>query len=200
MIADPVFDRSDPRLGSAALKPESGAGTAAPLAESQDRSTASSTLQRSADDTGFAGGRFSRLPSTRLEARYIVALSPEGKALRALDFDANKTTATSPELANYQIVHFATHALLNNRHPELSGLVLSLIDRNGEQQDGFLRLHDIYNLNLSADMVVLSACRTALGKGIKRRNSGTDPGFHIRGRKSRVGESLESGHDDATAG
>jgi CHAT domain-containing protein len=49
----------------------------------------------------------------------------------------------------------------------LSGVVLSLVDRNGRPQNGFLRLYDIYNLRLSADLVVLSACRTALGQEIK---------------------------------
>ena len=60
-------------------------------------------------------------------------------------------------MGRYRIVHFATHALLNNDHPELSGIVLSLVDQQGRSTDGFLRLNEIYNLNLSADLVVLSA-------------------------------------------
>src|SRR5207302_2861076 len=71
------------------------------------------------------------------------------------------------ELAQYRIIHFATHGLLNSKHPELSGIVLSLVDEKGEPQDGFLRLNQIYNLKLPADLVVLSACQTALGKEIK---------------------------------
>jgi CHAT domain-containing protein len=73
----------------------------------------------------------------------------------------------NPELAQYRIVHFATHSLLNNEKPELSGVVLSLVDRSGRRQNGFLRLYDIYNLRLGAELVVLSACRTALGQEIK---------------------------------
>src|SRR5262249_24490697 len=72
-------------------------------------------------------------------------------------------TALKPDLGEYRIVHFATHTLLNNEHPELSAVVLSLIDRGGKPQDGFLRLYDIYNLRLSSDLGVLSACQTALG-------------------------------------
>jgi CHAT domain-containing protein len=72
-----------------------------------------------------------------------------------------------PEIGRYRIVHFATHSLLDNQHPELSGVVLSLFDRSGHPQNGFLRLYDIYNLRLASDLVVLSACQTALGGEIK---------------------------------
>jgi CHAT domain-containing protein len=64
-------------------------------------------------------------------------------------------------------VHFATHGLLDSERPSLSGLVLSMVDERGARQNGYLRLHDIYNLRLDADLVVLSACQTALGKEIK---------------------------------
>jgi CHAT domain-containing protein len=73
----------------------------------------------------------------------------------------------SNELDQYRIVHFATHGIINNYHPELSGIVLSLVDAKGQPQNGFLRLYDLYNLKLSADLVVLSACQTALGKEIR---------------------------------
>ena len=85
--------------------------------------------------------------------------SPRQRVAQSPDFDANKTTAISSEMSHYRIVHFATHALLNNDHPELSGIVLSLVDRQGHGVDGFLRLNEIYNLNLPADLVVLSACK-----------------------------------------
>src|SRR5207302_2165647 len=63
--------------------------------------------------------------------------------------------------------HFATHGLLNSVHPELSGLVFSTVDKNGKSQDSMLRLHEIFNLSLNAELVVLSTCETALGKDIK---------------------------------
>src|SRR5438132_13480494 len=83
--------------------------------------------------------------------------------MKALDFEASRATFESPDLRQYRIIHFATHSLLNSQHPELSGVVLSLVDREGRPQNGFLRLYEIYNLKLGADLVVLSACRTALG-------------------------------------
>jgi CHAT domain-containing protein len=73
----------------------------------------------------------------------------------------------SKELSKYRIVHFATHGVVDFQHPELSGIVLSMVDEKGQPQDGYLRLHDIYNLNLPADLVVLSACQTGIGKQIK---------------------------------
>jgi len=64
-------------------------------------------------------------------------------------------------------VHFATHGLLNNERPDLSGIVLSLVDAKGTEQNGFLLANEIYELNLPAELVVLSGCRTGLGKEVK---------------------------------
>jgi CHAT domain-containing protein len=119
--------------------------------------------------------------------------------MQSLDFDANRTTATSPELAQYRLVHFATHGLLDSEHPELSGLVLSLVDERGIPQSGFLALQDIYNLNLPADLVVLSACATGLGKEIKGEGlMGLTRGFMYAGA-TRVVASLWDVDDAATA-
>ncbi len=126
-------------------------------------------------------------------------LVPAGAGMKAVDFAANRATATNPALSQYRLVHFATHGLLNSEHPELSGIVLSLLNENGEEQDGFLRLHEIYNLNLPADLVVLSACETALGKEIKGEGLvGLTRGFMYAGA-ARVVSSLWSVRDNATA-
>jgi CHAT domain-containing protein len=104
-----------------------------------------------------------------------------------------------PEIGQHRIVHFATHGFLNEEHPELSGLVLSLVDEQGRHQDGFLRLHDIYNLNLPVDLVVLSACNSALGKEIRGEGLvGIVRGFMYAGA-ARVVASLWKVEDEATA-
>ena len=162
-----------------------------------DESKTESDLVRSANETGLPS--FERLIHTRKEAEAIVALAPPDQGFKALDFAASRATATSPELAKYAIVHFATHGLINNQHPDLSGIILSLVDQQGHPQDGFLRLYDIYNLKLGADLVVLSACQTALGKEIKGEGLvGLTRGFMHAGAP-RVVASLWQIDDRATA-
>jgi CHAT domain-containing protein len=142
---------------------------------------------------------FTRLPFTRREAESVIALTPRGTGLKATDFGASRALAMSGQLSQYRILHFATHGLLNSERPELSGLVFSLVDREGKPQDGFLRLHEIYNLQLNADLIVLSACETGLGKEIKGEGLiGLTRGFMYSGAP-RVVASLWNVDDLATA-
>ncbi len=128
-----------------------------------------------------------------------MAVAPPGQAMMATGFDASRAMATSPELSQYRIVHFATHGVLNDQHPGLSGFILSLVDEQGRPQDGFLRLNDIYNLKLPADLVVLSACNTALGKDVRGEGLvGIVRGFMYAGA-ARVVASLWKVDDEATA-
>ncbi len=154
VLADPVFSNNDPRVAAARL------GRPAPI----EKDTPAVAL-RSGADGGLDGLR--RLRFSRQEADAIARLAGTEAKLEAVDFAANRKLATSDELGQYRVVHFATHGIINNSHPELSGIVLSLVDEKGQPQNGFLRLYDLYNLKLSADLVVLSACQTALGKEIR---------------------------------
>ena len=163
IFADPVFEQDDPRVWSArtAMKP-------ARSAQSGERSFRD-LITRTPDELGFdnQAASFERLPFTLLEAQEISKIVPATQTKLALGFDANLRAVMDPELRRYRIIHFATHGLLNNSYPELSGIVLSLVDESGHRQDGFLRLNEIYNLHLAADLVVLSACRTGLGKEVR---------------------------------
>jgi CHAT domain-containing protein len=145
VFADPVFAASDPRIG--------GRSAAIPDAD----------LVRSVKDAGL---ELKRLPSTRAEAETITQLIA-GRSRKVLDFAASRKTVLREDLGRYRFVHFATHALVNAQHPHLSGIVLSLVDEKGTPVDGFVRVHDIFALDAAADLVVLSACRTAMGKELR---------------------------------
>jgi CHAT domain-containing protein/tetratricopeptide (TPR) repeat protein len=207
VIADPVFDGEDVRVrGTAKVIKARGAGalaqdaTATAVTKTDPASTRE--VDRAAGEAGLAGdsaGRIRRLPFSRHEAEMILASVPAGSGMKAVDFKATRETATSAELGQYRIVHFATHGLLNGEHPELSGIILSLVDQNGRDRDGFLRLHEVYNLRLSADLVVLSACQTALGKQVRGEGLvGLVRGFMYAGAKGVVA-SLWKVDDEATA-
>jgi CHAT domain-containing protein/Flp pilus assembly protein TadD/flagellar biosynthesis chaperone FliJ len=144
--------------------------------------------------------KFTPLPGTRQEAENILKLVPENtQKTSAFDFDANLQAATNPQLNQYRIAHFATHGILNTEFPELSGIVLSLVDQNGKNVNGFLRLNQIFNLKLQADLVVISACQTGLGKEIKGEGLvGLTRGFMYAG-SPRLLVSLWKVDDQATA-
>lgn len=140
-----------------------------------------------------------RLPFTRQEAQTISSLFPSASTRQILDFDASRTTATEGSLANYQIVHFATHGITNTENPELSGIVMSMVDDKGNLVNGFLRLTDIFNLKLAANLVVLSACQSGMGQNIKGEGMvGLTRGFMYAGAQ-RVAVSLWSVDDEGTA-
>jgi CHAT domain-containing protein len=188
VLADPVFELDDPRLAGKA-----------PVAEKSG--PADSDARRALRDIGSLRGTglgIPRLVSTRWEADAILAAAPGGTTLRALDVDASRATAMSPDLAQYRMIHFATHGVANNEQPGLSGILLSMVDERGRLQNGFLRLDDIYNLDLPADLVVLSACNSALGKTVDGEGLvGIVRGFMYAGAR-RVVASLWKVDDEAT--
>ncbi|HKQ73873.1 MAG TPA: CHAT domain-containing protein [Blastocatellia bacterium] len=198
-LADPVFDTSDPRL-ALSRKKSSASGLVANVRSAESSSAASplpSELARSV--RSFNRDGFDRLVFSNEEAEFITSRAPRNSTLKATGFEATRRLVASGELAQYRIVHFATHGLINSENPELSGLVLSLVDEKGKPQDGFLRMSEIFNLRLPADLVVLSACQTALGKEIKGEGLvGLTRGFMYAGAE-RVTASLWQVDDQATS-
>jgi len=172
IFADPVFDTRDSRIDSAA--------------------------SRSVTDAGL-GMNLPRLPFTRQEAQAIAGLVPAAGRMEALDFEATRALLLSKDLGRYQMLHLATHAIVNTEHPELSGIVLSQVDKSGNPIDGVVRLLDLYQMRLAANLVVLSACETALGKQIRGEGLvGLTRGFMYAGAP-RVVASLWKVNDRATA-
>lgn len=142
-------------------------------------------------------GQASTLASIALNYQNLELVSPKD-SLQALDFDANYNWVTNPQLSQYRIIHFATHGFADNINPELSGIVLSLIDKQGKPIRGYLRLNDIFNLELPADLVVLSACNTGRGKQVQGEGLvGLTRGLMYAGSQ-RVVVSLWSVNDEGT--
>ncbi|BAY33799.1 TPR domain protein [Nostoc carneum NIES-2107] len=185
VIADPIFSLNDERVK---VKP--------PTQGNSNQNLDLQQLSRSAREASIA---FDRLPFTRQEADTILSLVPAKERKQAYDFAANRSVATDTQLSQYRIIHFATHGILNSQNPELSGVVLSLFDETGKPQNGFLRLHDIFNLKLPAELVVLSACETGLGEEVKGEGLiGLTRGFMYAG-SPRVLVSLWSVDDRGTS-
>jgi CHAT domain-containing protein len=203
ILANPVFEASDQRVRSAS---RSGARSSVSRYPSQQIGKTSqeginddvrASLTRALNDIG--SGQLGWLPHSLDEARAIMKVAPPKQSMQVLDFKASRAMAMSPELSHYQFVHFATHGVVDLEHPELSGIVLSMVDEDGRPQDGFLRLHDIYNLNLPVEMVVLSACDTGVGKQVKGEGLiALTRGFMYAG-SARVVASLWKVDDAATA-
>ncbi len=166
------------------------------------RAIAARNLQR-----GLASEKDETLVPTKVQPLYFA--KSELNTLRKLvssdqlsiysSFDATRENLRKLDLQQYRILHVATHGLLNAKQPELSGLVLSLVDRNKQPVSGFVGLSDIYNLRAPVDLVVLSACHTALGKDMRGEGLiGLTRGFMYAGASSVVA-SLWKVDDEATA-
>ena len=189
VIADPVLTRSDDRVNGSSIAPAvASAAVNENRAESAVR--ALENLQR--------GSGLRRLTHASEEADAIAAAAPRGTTMIAKGFDATRETAMNERLGEYQILHFATHGFFDDEHPELSGIVLTMVDKNGVDKNGVMPLHDIYSMDLSAEVTVLSACQTALGKDIKGEGVvGFTHSFISAGSKSVVA-SLWKVDDQAT--
>ena len=190
VFADPVFNTDDERVQPKSLQ-------VATSHADFDTNAFESTLP--AVD-GLANNRGPvRLSNTATEASAILAIAPKGTALVAEGFDASREVAVSSQISQFQIVHFATHSFLDSEHPELSGLVLTMVNPDGTKKNGLMLLPDIYSLNLSAELTVLSACDTALGKDLSGEGLvGFTHSFLSAGSKSIVA-SLWKVDDRATA-
>lgn len=178
VLADPVFRKDDPRVRPSGyvLKIPDPVPTAA-------------------RNVGWR--ELPRLLYSRIEAEAIASYAHN--PVRLLDFDASRQQFLSGKLNRARVIHIAAHGISNSEDPDLSGLILSMVDRSGKPQEGFLRFKDIYNSQLTAELVVLSACQTAIGK--RFHESGMMPlsGAFLHAGAARVVSTLWKIDDAATA-
>lgn len=131
--------------------------------EFEQRSTSLSSRQLFQDFYSLSDIRFYRLKYASDEINRISRLFPRSTVLEREK--ASEDLIKSAQLANYRIIHFAVHGLIDDQKPARSALVLTL--DNDPNEDGFLQMREIMNLKLNADLVVLSACQTGLGQFIR---------------------------------
>lgn len=190
VLADPILTATDERLAVNNNKKRET------LSKNLDKKTQQKS-ELSLAKRAFEGVDLVRLVAASDEAQNIGQIYKD--ATIALGSKASLPTATSSEVSDYRILHFATHGFFNSFQPELSGVVLSLFDDNGNEQEGYLSANHIYNLRLSADLVVLSACQTGLGKDIRGEGIlGITRGFMYAGAE-RVMFTIWSVNDKSTS-
>ena len=150
VFADPVFSGDDSRLASGAKSEAAGD---------------SSTI----NNFRFAESLNSlpRLLASKNESETITEIIGASKSDVFSGFAANREQLLNSDISKYKFIHFATHGLIDENRPELSGILLSRFNENGQKLNEFVRLHDIYGMNLSANLVVLSACSTGIGKEMR---------------------------------
>ncbi len=189
VFADPVFSPSDDRVRR----------TARPQARPPQTDGAPSGATSSAGVVVAPG--LDRLSTTAWEARRIASFgrgSDRGSRI-VKDFAATRSAVIDPSLGAYRFIHFATHALIDQRNPDLSALVLSQVDEQGKSQKGSLTAQDIHHLKLPAELIVLSACRTGLGKDVRGEGLLSLTRGFLSAGASRVMVSLWAVEDQATA-
>jgi CHAT domain-containing protein len=198
VIADPVFNSNDARARGATAAPGTGALRGLGI-ESAITDVTGQGAVATAESAKMQGLPLARLSGTRTEAEQIAMLGKTSGAATEtwLDLDASEENLETRDVANYRVVHIATHGLLDAERPQFTGLVLSLVGNKTE--DGFLRTDEVFNLRLSSPLVMLSACETGLGK--EKRGEGVmglTRAFMYAGAPT-VGVSLWSVADKSTA-
>jgi CHAT domain-containing protein len=150
LVADPVYRADDPRLQRAAR-------------------TRPNETNRVEDILRMRGGgvdpaRLERLISSARESERIRALRDLGRIDLLEGFDATRANVLAHDLSAYRFIHIASHGIIDSEIPQLSSLILGAWDRNGRVTDQYVRAGDLMGLTLDAEVVVLSACDTALGR------------------------------------
>ena len=146
------------------------------------------------------GRSFDQLPFARDEAAAILALVPPPERFEVEGREASRAAVLSGALRDYRFLHFATHGSFAAADPGGGQLVLAQVDPRGRPEaNGFLHLADIYQMDLRADLVVLSACQSALGREVRGEGiMGMTRGFFYAGAE-RVLVSLWNVNDQVTA-
>jgi CHAT domain-containing protein len=134
------------------------------------------------------------LPHARTEARSLArAIGHESRVVSGAE--ASERFLKQTDLGTYRILHFAAHAVVDYEHPDRSAVVLA---RGGEDEDGFLQIREIVDLDLEGRVVILSACRSASGTLVRGEGTlGLARGFFRAGARAVIGNLWPLRDEDA---
>lgn len=155
VLADPVFSKNDSRFS------QTDESVKNVISQTETKTVWSKFRSMSVLDS------LDRLEVSGDEPNTILRNFGSEKTTVISGFSANREIFLKSDISDYKVIHLATHGILNEENPELSGIVLSQYDKQGNMRDGLVWLQDIYGFNLATDLVVLSACDTGIGKEIK---------------------------------
>ncbi|MBV8806746.1 MAG: tetratricopeptide repeat protein, partial [Sinobacteraceae bacterium] len=153
LVDDPVYDPADPRVKN-------------PSAALADTDLKVSGPALAVVRGAGSGGHLPRLPGAAREAAAIASLMPADSVDRLDGFAATRERFLTSSLGRYRLIHIASHATTDPEIPQASALILSTVNRSGQEVDGRVLAADFLGVRLHADTVVLSACDTALGKSV----------------------------------
>lgn len=176
VLADPVFSFQDERF--------KGLGLA---------------ISKVQPETRLELGTWGRLPHTREEAESILREVGGRGSFSAFDFDATRDLFLSGKLSGFRNIHIATHGFSIINSEDRSSLVFSQVDSQGRLRDGRLRADEIYDLDLPADLITLSACETGLGERVPGEGLMGLPHAFFTAGATRVVVSLWKVNDRVTA-
>jgi CHAT domain-containing protein len=149
IVADPVYRADDPRLQRAARSRQTETGGLSDILRVRG---------------GVDPGKLERLISSARESERIRALRDLGHVDVLEGFDATRANVLAHDLSGYRFIHIASHGIIDSEIPQLSSLILGAWGRNGRVKDQYVRAGDLMGVTLDAEVVVLSACDTALGR------------------------------------
>jgi CHAT domain-containing protein len=152
LVTDPVYSATDRRVTPGAERARVVQLRLPPAGQARHFAITATDLQR--------------LPGTAAEGHAIAALLPAGEVDVLDGLSATREQFLAAGLGHYRLIHVATHGLVDTQIPQLSSLILSTRDRQGRPIEGRVMAADFMAVRLSADLVVLSACDTALGKNV----------------------------------
>jgi CHAT domain-containing protein/tetratricopeptide (TPR) repeat protein len=147
LLSDPVYQPNDPRVASVATKAVQAAAESLPRLRT---SVDPSRLERLVGSVGEAAGVRIQFARSRVDD-----LS---------GFDAVRARVLDRDLASYRFIHFAAHGSVDAEIPSLSSLVLGAFDKKGRVREQEIRVGDLLGKRFAADVVVLSACNTSVGR------------------------------------